>query len=1059
MGGDGVGESDAAGALDDPVLGGPYDPPARYFEIGPTGPTGRIIDGRRPSESFIPVPPVRKKRARQQAAEQQLELHLRTDEQVQTNDVINELRIDVARWRTAGYEHATAISRKLLTFWADPLRDNRILFAQREAAETAIFLAEAAGRAGYRRWRDRLDAANTEYNDGLPRVALKMATGAGKTIVMGMLITWQTLNKIASPTDRRYVKRFLVVTPGITIRDRLRVLKPNDERNVYRERGLVPADLSGLLGKAQVQVTNWHTFLPREAKELKGVSATTKKILTQGRADDPFVESEEAMVSRVLRGWGVGTGGQGRARQTEILVFNDEAHHCYQDRPLTVDDEFDGAVAADRDDKRRNADARIWFTGLAAVAKRVGVKQVYDLSATPFFLSGSGYKEGFIFPWTVSDFSLMDAIESGIVKVPRIPVDDDAATDTVTYLNLWDLVGKDLPKTNVKNIDVTNWVPPIALEGALTSLYRSYQRSFEHWRAHLEAVGEPPPVFIVVCPNTAVSKLVYDWIAGAAIETVDGTARLVPGNLPLFANAADGRAVDRPRTILIDSAQLESGEALSKEFKVAAAGEIDAFKAAWRRRNPGGDAEALTDADVLREVMNTVGKPDSLGSEVRCVVSVAMLTEGWDANTVTHILGIRAFGSQLLCEQVIGRGLRRRVYAVNDDGRFDAEYASIYGVPFSFLPSQAPKGDPKPPTPTVEVRTVPGRQQARIRFPHLSGYRLEIPDEELYLPDGLERFVIGQDLVPTWTQSASVVGGEETDHDDDPELRTQTVAYELAKRLVAQHYAETKDAAGQVRVEPRPWLFPTLARLCRQWLETAVRVEKGIQIGHLVKYTMWQAKAADAIYRAITRVPGDRRPRMRPILRAFDPVGDTGSVSFSTRKVALPTDAARCEISHVVLDGPGGNTWEQLAMAFCEADPRIAAYAKNDHIGFTIPYVFEGRSHEYLPDFLIRLRRRGGDPVDRHLIVEISGGRKTAHSPGSTAMKAAVARDSWCPAVNNHGGFGRWGYIEITDIPRIAADLGEAIENLYADKPIIGTADLLDFDTDHDGRGAHAAAR
>ncbi|MDN5763333.1 MAG: DEAD/DEAH box helicase family protein [Microlunatus sp.] len=413
-------------ALDDPVLNGPYDPPTRHFQIGPAGPTGVVNDGRRPSESFIPVATVRKGRGKKTTTEasddpEQLSLLL-THEQVQRNTLINGLRRDVEIWRASDYTGATATSAKLLHHWAAAHRDNRILFAQREAAETAIFLAEVSGRvAGFKDWRSDLEEQNAEHNAGLPRVALKMATGSGKTVVMAMLIAWQTLNKITGArSNSRYAKRFLVITPGITIRDRLRVLQPNDPDNYYDQRGLVPPDLRGLLGRAQILVTNYHPFLLKDAKEIKGVSRTTRQILLAGRRDDPFKETEAAMVSRVLRGWGVGTA----RRQSDIIVINDEAHHCYMDKPITVEAAEAGVEKGAKEDADRNVDARVWFKGIQAIARKVGVKTVYDLSATPFYLAGSGYKEGFIFPWTVSDFSLMDAIESGIVKVPRIPIDD-----------------------------------------------------------------------------------------------------------------------------------------------------------------------------------------------------------------------------------------------------------------------------------------------------------------------------------------------------------------------------------------------------------------------------------------------------------------------------------------------------------------------------------------------------------------------------------------------------------------------------------------------------------
>src|SRR5581483_2448338 len=325
--------------------------------------------------------------------------------------------------------------------------------------------------------------------------------------------------------------------------------------------------------QAQILITNYHTFLLRDAREIEGVAANTRKLLLAGTATDPFRETPNGMVTRVLRD----VRGKG-----EIVVFNDEAHHCYQSRP--VEEPTDEHAEA----KKSNANAKVWFRGLQAIRKKVGIKTIYDLSATPFYLGGSGYQEGFIFPWVTSDFSLMDAIEAGIVKVPRIPVDDDAAGDQLPYLRLWDHVGTQLPKkkSNKAHSD-PHWVPPDVLEGALKSLYRSYAGAFRRWEKELAEVGEPPPVMIVVCPNTIVSKLVFDWIAGGDVERPDGSIIPGTGALPMLSNIEDGVWVRRQRTIQIDSAQLESGEVLSADFKAAAAHEIDAFKTEYRLRNPG----------------------------------------------------------------------------------------------------------------------------------------------------------------------------------------------------------------------------------------------------------------------------------------------------------------------------------------------------------------------------------------------------------------------------------------------------------------------------------------
>lgn len=1008
--------------IDNPILNSPYGQPDRYYHIGRQGPTGEIREGRRPSESFIPIAVSKKGKGEGTQTEFDFDA---TGERRERNSLINDLRRDLERWRRGGeYRGATAISRKLLQHWADPKRENRVLFCQREAAETAIFLTEVAGRGGVTDWRRRLEPENDVHNAGLPRAALKMATGSGKTVVMAMLIAWQTLNKVQSPRDARFTNRFLIVAPGITIRDRLRVLLPEDPENYYDLRDLIPADLKGGLDHARIVITNYHAFQLKDAKEIRGIAKNTRLLLKGNRTEDAFKETAHAMVSRVLRD----LGATGKDKQ-QILVLNDEAHHCYQDRPVTSGDKLS---AEERD---ANEEARVWFRGLQAVAKHVGIKQIYDLSATPFYLKGSGYNEGHIFPWTVSDFSLMDAIESGIVKVPRTPVDDDAKHELVTYLRLWDFVGDKLPKRVAKG-KVDNWIPQPELEGALRSLHRSYTKAFEHWESTLQQHGETPPVFIVVCPNTVVSKLVYDWIAGETVEVDGEVIAHKPGNLDLLSNIVDGGPLARPRTILIDSAQLESGEAMKADFKQAAAAEIAAFKAEYRLRNPGADVEKVTDDELLREVMNTVGKKGKLGEQVRCVVSVSMLTEGWDANTVTHILGVRAFRSQLLCEQVVGRGLRRRSYAVNPEtGQFDAEYANVYGIPFQFISSDKPTADPLPPKPVIEVAAVEGREDLRITFPKLDGYRVEVPDEQIWLDDDAPAFEIGPNTVPRWVEMQGVVGQGEREGGDRRAYRPQEVAFALAKRLL-----DTQVNSGDDR---KPWMFPQLVRISTEWLQKCVITSRGYDLGYLMAITEAQAEASEKIWDSVVRQVGDRRERLRPMLNRFDPEGSTGDVAFMTRKATV--EAEKSEVSHVTLDGKDGNTWEQLLAAELEINGNVHSYVKNDHLGFTIPYVHKGRTHSYVPDFLVRLKHREAADLPRTLIIEVSGSQK---SPGPTAAKAETARNSWCAAVNNHGGFGRWGYVEMTNPLEFKTRLAESISLLYDDAPIIGDPDLLDYDDD-----------
>jgi type III restriction enzyme len=313
--------------------------------------------------------------------------------------------------------------------------------------------------------------------------------------------------------------------------------------------------------------------------------------------------------------------------------LSDEAHHCYRRKPDGEDETLTGDDRIEA--KSREEEARIWISGIEAVKAKIGVKAIYDLSATPFFLRGSGYPEGTLFPWVASDFSLIDAIEAGIVKVPRVPVADDSMTgDQPTYRDLWLRIREDLPKKG-RNTDEVGGEPklPVELQGALHSLYGNYEKYYRLWEQNTEARarGITPPVFIVVCNNTNVSKLVFDYVAGWE-KLIGEKAVVQSGQLPIFRNDdGNGGWLHRPNTILVDSQQLKSGESMSDDFKKIAAREIDDFKAEYRTRFPGRDAEYLTDEDLLREVMNTVGKAGKLGEHVKCVVSDSMLTEGWDA--------------------------------------------------------------------------------------------------------------------------------------------------------------------------------------------------------------------------------------------------------------------------------------------------------------------------------------------------------------------------------------------------------------------------------------------
>ena len=477
-----------------------------------------------------------------------------------------------------------------------------------EAIETAIWLTEVAPQSkNGKRILDHLASANKDANPELSRLALKLATGAGKTTVMAMLIAWQTVNAVRHPTSKNFTRGFLVCAPGLTIKDRLRVLQPNDPDSYYVSRELVPTDMIEDIRRAKIVITNYHAFKLRERLEIsKG-----GRHLLQGRTgEEPqTLETEGQMLQRVM---------PDLMGMKNILAINDEAHHCYREKPQEEDDEE--LKGEDRKEAEKNNEAaRLWISGLESVNRKLGLSRVMDLSATPFFLRGSGYAEGTLFPWTMSDFSLMDAIECGIVKLPRVPVAENIPGDELPmFRNLWENIRKDMPKKGRGSLDDLDPLKlPTRLQTALQALYGHYEKTFNLWR---DKGIKVPPCFIIVCQNTAISKLVYDFISGFHRKNEDGSTTLENGRLSLFRNFDEttGNPLARPNTLLIDSEQLEAGDALDDNFRAMAEDEIERFKREIRERK--GDlhaADNITDQELLREVMNTVGKYGQLGSGIR----------------------------------------------------------------------------------------------------------------------------------------------------------------------------------------------------------------------------------------------------------------------------------------------------------------------------------------------------------------------------------------------------------------------------------------------------------
>ena len=1000
-----------------PILNSPYEYPAQYWELDEDGqPTNQIIARRRRAEFITPIPKPKKRRSTRGI---QKELVLYSDDGVSTETqqydptpIINLIREKVALWRQLPNPsdwRVTPETARLLQHWRSyPFQSIRPFFCQVEAVETAIWLAEVAPQLGKaeREILDYLDSANGEANPELLRVALKLATGAGKTTVMAMLIAWQTVNAVRHPQSKKFTRGFLIVTPGITIRDRLRVLQPNDPESYYVSRELIPTDMVGDISRAKIVITNYHSFKLRERLEISKVG----RLLLQGRGENiQTLETEGQMLQRVM---------PELMGMKNVMVLNDEAHHCYREKPQN--DELDDLKGDDKDEaKKNNEAARLWISGLELVKRKLGVDRVYDLSATPFFLRGSGYAEGTLFPWTVCDFSLMDAIECGIVKLPRVPVADNVPGGEMPKLrNLWDHIGKKMPKKGrgAAGQTLDPFSLPAELQTALHALYGHYEKTYVLWQ---EAGISVPPVFIVVCNNTSTSKLVHDFIAGFDRVQADGTVVPTAGRLALFRNYDEhGTRLARPRTLLIDSEQLESGDALDDGFRKMAADEIDRFRRDLVQRS--GDLSAgqgITDQDLLREVMNTVGKEGKLGESIRCVVSVSMLTEGWDVNSVTHILGVRAFGTQLLCEQVIGRALRRYSYELNEDGLFNVEYADILGIPFDFTakPVVAP---PKPPRETVQVKAMkPDRDALEIQFPRVEGYRVELPEDRLtatFTKDSvlnLTPILVG----PSVTQNQGILGeAVELNVKHLGEMRSSTVLFHLTKHLLYTRYRDPGE-------EPKLHLFGQLKRIVREWLEDGyLRCSGGTTPAQLI-YQEIADMACDRIKTAIDESQTGDRP-IRAILDAYNPVGSTAHVSFTTSKeTRWKTDARRSQVNWVVCD----SDWEAEFCRVAEGHSRVRSYVKNQGLGLEVPYLHGSVQRKYLPDFVVQVDDGRSDLLN--LIVEIKGYR------GEDAKeKASTMRTYWVPGVNNLGGFGRWAFAEFTAVFEIEAEFHKLIDNLIS---------------------------
>jgi type III restriction enzyme len=846
---------------------------------------------------------------------------------------------------------------------------------------------------------------------------------------MAMLVLYHYFNRQEYRGDTRFADYFLVVAPGVTIRDRLGVLRadpagtdPNRATDYYHVRGLVPRhrerDLAGL--NARLTITNYHAFEPKTLKGNK-VGVFDGKIGPDG-TKQVAMEDAGQVVRRLL-----GDFKPGR----RLLVINDEAHHCYLPKAR-------GKTTEGEDTKEENARAAVWFTGLTEVARQFKVGHVYDLSATPYYLTGSGYPAYSLFGWVVSDFGLIEAIEAGLVKIPFLPDRDTSQELTMPVLrNLYDHVRDQLPKKGQKTRKkearaagagsdegetLTELPPdlPALVKQALAQFHDHYARTVEKRREEdrarqLTLEDERPPVFIAVCSNTTVSKELFKYVAG--YETTDeatGETAAVPGRYDLFSNfdPETSRPRRKPPTLLIDSDALENSGQVDADFRRVFGSEIEDFKRDYALLHGRAAAEAITDAEILREVVNTVGEPGKLGAHIRCVVSVSMLTEGWDANTVTHVMGLRAFGSQLLCEQVAGRALRRRTYDLvryNKQGfpspngsveRFPPEYAHIIGVPFKMFKG----GDSvtPPPVDTTRVMALPDRADFEIRFPQLLGYRIETSAGRITADfSDVAPYEVDATKYPTQTTMRTAFSGEEEQMSvaDARDIRDQQIVYWVVRELLNTHY---RPEDGR----PDASLFNQLKGVVEQWYATRVRLVGETDPAFKRTLVFHDPKVlADHVQRGIAA--GSRKEGRERVLPIWHPekFGSTRYVQGHTSKPTVPT-----EKSHVNVVVADTASWEQIAAKALEELDAAECYVKNEFLGFTVPYVAsDGVERRYVTDFVARCTTPAGERVS--LMIEITGSNTK-----DKAEKRETVEHRWLPAVNavrGKYGYDRWAFIEI----------------------------------------------
>jgi len=910
--------------IDKLIINSPYEEPKEYWSYDRTTRTFNKVEGRRPAGYVVATP------GSQSFDDPGIFIEI---------PLVNDIRKRVKEWRKKDYPGITGITKRLLKHWYNPQERQyrRFFFCQLEAIETLIWLMEAPE---YEKVGIEIPSDGGEFQ----RLCSKMATGSGKTIVMAMLIAWQVLNKVTYPKDTRFSKNILIIAPGLTVKSRLQVLKPDSPDNYYDEFNIVPVGLTETLRQGKIVIHNWHVLN----------WDTEEKIRKKKSVDKRGVKSDEAYVREVLGDM---------ASSQNIVVINDEAHHAWR-----VNIAAEGKYIRQRDLKDSAEEATIWVGGLDRIHKVRGILKCFDFSATPFAPSGKRTEEESLFGWIVSDFGLNDAIESGLVKTPRVVIRDDARINAKDYKSrLYHIYMDPEVKDDINRRAAPSEPLPDLIRNAYYLLGKDWLETKKKWD---EAKKEVPPVMITVANRTETAARIK--------FAFDHNEILIP------------ELCDPERILQIDSKVLEEAESQVEKLEIETSED---------ENNDNGTKKLnkQEQAELLRKMVDTVGQKGQPGEKIQNVISVGMLSEGWDAKTVTHIMGLRAFTSQLLCEQVVGRGLRRTSYEVGSDGLFEPEYVNIFGVPFTFLPHEGGDDNPPPPTkPKTKIEPVKEKERFAISWPNV--IRIDYVYRS-YLSIDFDK-IAPIELDPyesiTSAEMAAILEGKpnravELSEIDLKEIaeryRMQTIIFETAKRI----YNNEKERWQGIKEH----LFGQLVGIVSKFIERDKIVIKNDlfrneELRKVVLILLNMNKIIHYVWQAIKL---ENTTEINPIFDSVKPIRSTGDMrTWYTSKPCEYTD--KSHINFCVYD----STWEATESYILDKSKDVYAWVKNDHLGFEIIYNYQGVFRRYWPDFIVKLS---------------SGVQLILETKGKDDEQNKVKRDfldEWVRAINMHGGFGKWAW-------------------------------------------------